>query len=162
MIVMGLIACMLSSGTTVWAQSGKLQLPECSADAIIEHADWAERCIQARRAEMERLNPPPPEVRMRSKTLATVGLFTLFAGMGAALHFGEDTKNVLGNQYCVSDYGDVEYGSCGSPMQTQIGLIMIGSGALMAWVGFQDVAVTPQVSKDKKAVVATVAWGGSR
>jgi len=165
-IVMGLIACMLSSGTTVWAQDVYV-FDEAKFNAE-SYALMREHCLKNKDAPgvegwcVRNGYLPAPTTKWLSPGLAVAGLLTTIAGMGVAMHWGEDTKNVLGNQYCVSDYGDVEYGSCGGPTQTQIGLIMIGSGVLMGFIGSRHVAINPQISKDKKAVTATVEWGSDR
>jgi hypothetical protein len=110
---------------------------------------------------------PLPGVKLanagpRSQGLAIAGLLVSIAGVGAVLNFGEDTKNVLGSQYCVSDYGDVAYGACGSPMQTKVGLIMIGSGTAMMAIGLHKVNVSPMIGPNVKGAKATIRWGGKR
>lgn len=97
-----------------------------------------------------------------SPKLAMAGVITIIAGWGVMFHPSEDDVHVLNSTYCVSDTGDVEYGSCSSPMEYKVGAIMIGSGVLMTWLGMRSkrVKVSPTLGPNVMGAQATIQWGG--
>jgi len=156
-IAMALIVSLALSGTA-WAQGGRegrQELPECRPDLSFN----AERCIQARRAEAERLNPSAPEDRIRSQKLAVAGLITALVGTAMVIPQG-DTYHVFGDAVCVNTYS-IDHGSCES-LAPRIGLIALGGGIAMMVVGTRKVTVKPYASKNVKGATATIAWGGNR
>ena len=79
---------------------------------------------------------------------------------------GENVK-FNGDTYCYREsYHDImfERRTCSTNVPTKLmiktGLALVGSGALMTWLGYRkvNVVVTPQVSKDTVAATATVTW----
>jgi len=101
----------------------------------------------------------PPESEPVSRALGIVGVLTTVVGTSLVLHWGFDDVRVLGDTYCVGSYS-VDAGSCGSAMETKVGLAMIGSGVLMTWLGLRSktVSVAPSVSHTAKGVTAKVVW----
>jgi len=102
----------------------------------------------------------PEQKPMVSPKLGIAGVLTTAVGLSILLRWNEDDVHVLDSTYCVSNSGDVDYGSCGSPMKTKVGLALTGAGVLMAWVGLRTkhVKVAPQVSKARRAVTVAVQW----
>jgi len=135
---------------------------EASEWAVRSEADKFAACQAAIATGQVVPLPFVPETRARSEKLAWAGGVVAFVGMSIAFNFGEDDVHVLGNTYCVSDYGDVAYGSCGSPQQTKIGLIIMSTGALLAFIGLKQVTVSPSITPTSKAVSATIRWGGKK
>ena len=159
---------------TAWAQipyvPDQNRVPGCQRPERIAVADWNTLNYEQQRAECQKGRPSesqwplaqskvdPPMVAPK---LALTGLFSAAIGGSLLWHWGSQDVRFLGDTYCVSDYGDVDYGRCGTDMERQIGLIMIGSGALLMWYGARTkkgVTVAPYVSHRVKAVTAKVVW----
>ena len=82
----------------------------------------------------------------RSPKLITAGAVTGLIGFLMLLPHG-DQYTVLGDTYCVGRYS-VDYGGCGPGMTVaKIGLLTLGSGILMAYIGSR--------SKTKKVTVSS-------
>lgn len=103
---------------------------------------------------------PPPTTKWLSPGLAVTGILVTAAGAGLALNWGHQNVDFLDDTYCVSDYGDVAYGSCGSWTQTKIGLLMMGAGVGMAVIGAHKVQISPMIGHGVKGVSGTIKWGG--
>lgn len=91
-----------------------------------------------------------------SVPLTIVGVVSILAGIGM-ITGGGTTYHILGDDFCVSDYS-VNSGSCFDPDVAKIGLIAVGAGALMTWIGTRRVFIKPQISTHHKAVSATLRW----
>ena len=105
---------------------------------------------------------PYKEPDMVSPKLAIAGIFTAAAGAGLLFHFGYDNVDVLNSTYCVSDWGDVAYGSCGTALDRKVGGIMLLSGVMMVWIGARTkkVKVSSSLGPNDTSVKATIVWGG--
>lgn len=108
--------------------------------------------------------PPPPAHPMQLSTdtrksynekLGIAGALTILAGSLLVIPQGT-TYTVFGEPLCVTDYS-IDAGSC-MPLQAKVGLITIGAGTLMTWIGFHKVRVSSVVTKQVKGVNATVVW----
>ena len=157
-----------------------VSVPVWAQDAVVVPRDlstWVPPCsIPPMGMSAQRWNSYTPEQReiackmgydpwapskgdMVSAKLAIAGILIAAAGFGVAFHPSEDTYHILGDSYCVGDTY-VNDGGCGSPLETQIGLGMIGGGILMAWVGLRTkhVSVSPSINKTQKGVTARIRW----
>jgi hypothetical protein len=96
---------------------------------------------------------------MRSRKLAWTGIILAIGG-GAMLLPQGDTVHVFGEAYCVNT-NSIDYGGCGPSLSlAKVGLIVLGTGVTLAWLGLRDVDVKPMVAPGTKGASATVKWGG--
>jgi hypothetical protein len=98
-----------------------------------------------------------------SPKLAATGAITGLLGALMLLPHGTE-YHILGDPYCVSTYS-VDYGGCGPGVTVaQVGLIALGSGILMAYIGTRPktrtVTVSPTLSPTTLGASATIRWGG--
>ncbi len=110
---------------------------------------------------------PPPgtvvETRPANRLLGIAGLGTMAAGAAMMIPWAEgESWKLNGHDYCYSERTNeinFERGICGTtkPM-IKAGLITVGAGALMTWLGYRHVTVTPQVDKNTVAATAAVKW----
>ena len=103
------------------------------------------------------------EKRPASRPLGLVGLGTMAAGVVMMIPWAEgEDWTVNGYSYCYSEYTNeinFEPGMCGTTKPLiKAGLITVGAGALMTWLGYRKVTVTPQVNKNTVGAIATVKW----
>jgi hypothetical protein len=97
-----------------------------------------------------------------SAGLGIAGILTTVVGASLLFHWGEDDVRILDSNYCVAESGRyVDYGPCGGPTQQKIGLILIGSGVTMAWIGLRSKTrwvLAPSITSQVKAATAAIRW----
>jgi hypothetical protein len=165
------IVSLVMSSTPTWAQDahyGCHRPQDVSVEQwnMMDSVEQAVAC-QAERAVVEK-NPKTQKIRVRtgetlSPKLTATGAITGLIGALMLLPHGEQ-YHILGDTYCVSTYS-VDYGGCGPGVTVaQIGLIALGSGILMAYIGTRPktrkVTVYPTLSPTTLGASATIRWGG--
>lgn len=103
--------------------------------------------------------PAAPTRRSASPRLGMTGLVTMIVGVVMMAPKG-DEYHLLGDTYCVwNDYRTVDYGSCNkSAGWIQAGLITVGAGAAMTFIGFRKVTVSPTVGHNVFGARAALQW----
>lgn len=156
------IVSVVLSGVPVWAQeqpSERTKLYTCGVTLELWNTLSAEQQASVCASVQQHAATSNPD---RTKAIiGVIGVLTAAAGVGAVLHFGQENADILGDRYCVdTNYIGVHEGSCGGPLQTKIGLIMIGAGVLTAYVAIKSFSVSPMITKHTKGVSGKIAWGG--
>ena len=133
------IVVSLVLNSSVWAQAPVVLEPVKPVEPVEEPVVVSE------------YQPSHPKLAVAGVVIAALGIGLVSPG-GDVKWFGET--------YCVMERS-VDYGSCTSHQAKQIGLAMIGAGALMTWIGARSkrVTVSPQLSKTTKGASATIRWG---
>jgi hypothetical protein len=103
--------------------------------------------------------PVAPARRSANRTVGMTGLVTMIVGVVMMAPKG-DEYHLLGDTYCVwNDYRTVDYGSCNkSAGWIQAGLITVGAGAAMTFIGFRQVTVSPTLSPRVFGARASLQW----
>lgn len=141
-----IVSVLLSN--VAWAQTGSEDWMRTFCQQNKDAPGLAESCAA--------YLPPETHKWLSPKTVG-VGLIATIAGFLMILGPGT-TYNVLGDDYCVSDYS-VEYGSCYDPTLAKYGALTMGAGILMMYIGTRKVAIKPQISKSGVGAAVTVKWG---
>jgi hypothetical protein len=101
--------------------------------------------------------------RPANRVIGWLGLSTMAAGAAMMIPWADgESWKLNGNDYCYSERTNeinFERKVCGTtkPM-IKAGLITVGAGAVMTWLGFRRVAVTPHVDIGVIGASATVKW----
>ena len=109
--------------------------------------------------------PPPPRpvaaksLRSANPRLGMTGLVTMIFGVVMMAPKG-DEYHILGDTYCVwNDYRTVDYGDCNkSSGWIKAGLVTVGAGAAMTFIGFRKVAVSPTIGHKVFGARAALQW----
>jgi hypothetical protein len=127
---------------------------------------WVERLSPERRIAKEQAEARAvaqatagPQRRAANSRLGLVGLVTMLGGVAMMAPKG-DEYHLLGDTYCVwNDYRTVDYGSCNkSAGWIQAGLVTVGAGAVMTFVGYRKVTVSPTVGHKVFGATAALKW----
>lgn len=84
-------------------------------------------------------------------------------GMLVPINTGEQ-YDLLGKRYCVENEHTLTHGDCGgttpTPTLRKVGFAVLGTGALMTYLGYRSktVTVAPQLTLTGAKVTATVKW----
>lgn len=167
-LVMGVVL-----GGTAYAQE-KCDVPSIAQWNALSNAEqdaWLEKCATPVPVSTVHVAPavkkkPQPLMRSSSfynKNLGIAG--GLIATIGVILMTPQGNNVYLPSEtYCVtstSAYVEVENGSCRA-QSVKYGAYLLASGGAMMLIGFHHVSLFPQVTPTKKAVTATIRWGGKR
>lgn len=150
--IAGVLMVVLGLPTVGWAQEVPPRPSQAACDAA-EKQDLVSWALMGCALPMP---TPPPTTRPRSEKLGIAGAVTILAGVAMMLPAG-DTYRVLGDDYCVNTYS-VDYGSCSDPTLIKVGLLAVGAGSLMVWIGTRRVAIHPLITTRTKAMSATLRW----
>jgi hypothetical protein len=92
------------------------------------------------------------------------GVLVMLGSLGMIVPITSGEKyEILGKTYCLENEHTLTRGDCGgttTPTLRKIGIVTLGAGALMTYLGYRSKTVTiaPQVSQTGARVTATVKW----
>jgi hypothetical protein len=110
-------------------------------------------------------NPGTIQTQPANQLLGIIGLSTMVTGVALMGSWPEgETWKLNGDDYCYSEGSNeinFERKTCGVTKPVigiKPGLVIVGAGAVMTWLGYRRVTVNPQIDKNTVAATATITW----